>query len=75
MKAEIKDMPSNIQEYPSATDLRSAEYIEQCVPKSLKVLLDHLISPELKKVKQRAVHHPGLLAKFHHGTNNIWNGC
>ena len=46
IKAEIRDMPPNIDEYPSATNLESTEYAKQCVPGSLKLLLDYLIKPE-----------------------------
>ena len=35
IKAEIRDMPANIGEYPSATDLRSIEFAKQCIPGSL----------------------------------------
>ena len=53
MKAEIRDMPANIGEYPSATDLRSIEFAKQCIPGSLKLLLDYLINSELKRLSLR----------------------
>ena len=50
IKAEIRDMPANIGECPSATDLRSIEFAKQCIPGSLKLLLDYLINSELKRL-------------------------
>ena len=50
IKAEIRDMPANIGEYPSATDLRSIEFAKQCIRGSLKLLLDYLINSELKRL-------------------------